>query len=214
MQLCAFYSPWLTADYTKRNHESLTCPTSIQDTWPTAFCWRQQKNSISGLTRHYQSFSKAGPEPVAWPCLCRDSEGSPSLEGVHPCVEHHRRGLQPRAPPLRDGESTWWAGGVVVWGWNPGELRKEGSPGCFEGGVAELGWAPAAGLAWSPPTAGKPEPCGSCYHLPPWIICRISPPFSPPADVLWLRFRKITTPILDTDLLVALEARKEFAVPL
>lgn len=63
---------------------------------------------------------------------------------------------------------------------------------------AGLGWAPAPGLAWPPPTADNPEPCGSCYHLPPWTTRRISPPFSPPADVLWLTFRKITTPILDT----------------
>lgn len=89
-------------------------------------------------------------------------------------------------------------GGQQVWACNPGEVKKEGSSGCFEGGAAELGWAPAACLAWSPPTADNSEPCGSCYHQPPWITRRISPPFSPPADVLWLRFRKITTPILDT----------------
>lgn len=154
--------------------------------------------TISGGTRHYQSFCKAGTEPVAWPCLCRDSEGSPRHELVYPRTQHHTRGLRPRAPPLWDVESTWWAVGVVVWGWNPGEARKEGSTGCFEDDIAEQGWVPAACLAWSPPTAENPHPCRSCYHPLPPITCRNSPPFSPSADVLWLRFRKITTPILDT----------------
>lgn len=126
-----------------------------------------------------------------------DSEGSPSHELACPCREHHTRGLQPWAPALWGGESTRWAAGVALRGWNPGEVKKKGSSGCFEGGTAELGWGPAVCLAWSPPTADNSEPCGSCYHLPPRITRRIPPPFSPPADVLWLRFRKITTPILD-----------------
>lgn len=160
---------------------------------------KKPARTISGGTRHYQSFSKAGTEPVDWPSVCKDSEGSPSHELACPGMEHFTRGVQPWAPPLWDGENTWWAVGVVMWGWNPGEARKEGSPGCFEACIADLGWGdPAASLAWSPPTAENPQPCRNCYHVPPRITRRISPPFSPPADVLWLRFRKITTPILDT----------------
>lgn len=168
---------------------------TTQDTPPTEGLLKTTKKftgTISGGTRHYQSFSKAGTEPVAWPCLCRESGGSPSHELVCPCMENHTRGLQPWAPPLWGGEKVWWRG------WNPGEERKAGTPGCFGGGIAELGWALSAGLVWSPPTADSPEPRRSFYQLSPWITRRIPPPFSPPADVLWLGFRKIATPILDT----------------
>lgn len=87
---------------------------------------------------------------------------------------------------------------ALVWGWYPGDVRKEASTAWFEGGIVELGWDPAARWVWSPPTVERPQPWRSCYHPSPPITCRNSPPFSSPADVLWLRLRKITTPILDT----------------
>lgn len=94
-------------------------------------------------------------------------------------------------------EHTAGSRSAVAWGWNPGDTRKEASTGCFEGCIAELGWDPAARLAWSPPTVESPQPWRSCYHLSPPIIHRNSPPFSSPAAVLWLRLRKITTHLLD-----------------
>lgn len=77
-------------------------------------------------------------------------------------------------------------------------MRKEARTCCFEGGIADLGWDPAACLAWPLPMAESRQPWRSCFHLSLPIMRRNSPPFSSPADVLWLRLRKITTPHLET----------------
>lgn len=155
--------------------------------------------TVSAGTRRYQSFSKASTGPAPWPCLCRDSEGKPKLRAGQPVHGELREG----SPAVSSSTVGWvelLAGSrsAVAWGWNPGDGRREASTGCFEGGVAELGWDPAARLAWSPPTAESPQPWRSCYDPSPPVTRRNSPPFGSPADVLWLRLRKITTPLLDT----------------
>lgn len=110
------------------------------------------------------------------------------------------RGFQPRPSPPWDGQSTRLAAGLQ---WHGGEIpeirgKKAAQAVLKVVGIAELGWDPAARLAGSPPMVGSPQPWRSCYHPSPPITHRNSPPFSSPADVLWLRLRKITTPLLDT----------------
>lgn len=162
------------------------------------FCWRWQRNS-RGLYLEVPQVIRALLRPAGSqhpdPVFAATRKGSPSCELVSLCMECCRNGLQPRAPPLWH---RWRMAGsryVVAWGWR--DMGKEASTGCFEAGIAELGWDPAARLALSPPTAESPQPWRSCYHPSPPITCRNSPPFGSPADVSWLRLRKITTPLLD-----------------
>lgn len=95
-----------------------------------------------------------------------------------------RAGVQPRAPPPRDGQQQ----ACSDTGLKP--RRQEEQASCFEAAIAKLGWDPAACWAPSPPTGDSPRCWRGRSHPSPPIICL---PFGPPADVPWLRLRKITT---------------------